>query len=89
MFAFLAWTLTYLGYIDRRRSRTNEASTAARQLGHAYTLVFVLSGAAFIESDVTGSPHEEQRYAEEMLDLANEHGFPFGWLGDTFTAGGH
>jgi predicted ATPase len=79
MLVFLAWTLTYLGYIDQRCSRINEALTEARQLGHAYTLGFVLSGAAFIESDVTGSPHEEQRYAEEMLDLANEHGFPF-WL---------
>jgi predicted ATPase len=50
----------------------------ARQLGHAYTLAFVLNLAAFIDS-ATGSPHETQRHTAELLPLANEHGFPF-WL---------
>jgi hypothetical protein len=78
MLVFLAWRLTYLGYIDQGRSRINEALTAARRLGHAFTLTFVLPYAAHIKSE-TGSPHETQRHAEEMVALSNEHGFPF-WL---------
>jgi tetratricopeptide (TPR) repeat protein len=78
MLGYLAQTLTNLGYMDQGRSRINEALTEARQLGHAYTLAFVLNLAAFIESAI-GSPHETHRHTEEMMPLANEHGFPF-WL---------
>jgi predicted ATPase len=78
MSAYLAWTLTSLGYVDQGRSRINEALTEARRLGHAHTLTFVLPYAATIESE-TGSPHEAQRHAEDMVALSNEHGFPL-WL---------
>jgi tetratricopeptide (TPR) repeat protein len=74
MLAYLAWTLTYLGYIDQGRSRINEALTEARRLGHAYTLAFVLAVEAFIES-ATGSPHEARPYAEEIVAIGDEHGF--------------
>jgi class 3 adenylate cyclase/tetratricopeptide (TPR) repeat protein len=75
MLAYLAWTLTYLGYIDQGRSRINDALTEARRLRHAYPLGLLLALAAVIES-ATGSPHEAKQRAEETVALANEHGFP-------------
>ena len=79
MLAYLAVTLAYLGYIDQARSRLDEALSEARRLRHAQTLADVLILASWIEW-ITGSP-EMQRYAEEILALSTEHGFPFylGW----------
>jgi tetratricopeptide (TPR) repeat protein len=73
---YLAATLTPLGYIDQGRSRIDAALTVARRLGHVYSLVYVLTWAVTIEL-ATGSPHEAQRHAEEIVALSNEHGFPF------------
>jgi class 3 adenylate cyclase len=78
MSSWLAETLTYLGYIDQGRLRISEALTDARRLGHAYTLGFVLLRAANVQS-AAGSPHQAERHAEEMVAVANQHGFPF-WL---------
>jgi tetratricopeptide (TPR) repeat protein len=78
MLAWLAWTLTSLGYMDQGHWRMNEALREARRVGHAHTLVYMLGFAAFVEL-TTGSPHEALRHAEEIVALSDEHGFPF-WL---------
>jgi predicted ATPase len=89
--AWLAQTLTSLGYIDQGRSRINKALREVRRVGHVHTLVYVLSWAAFVDF-TTGSPHEAQRHAEEMVALSDEHGFPhwlaYGtfWRGEALTA---
>jgi predicted ATPase len=76
MLATLAATLAFLGYIDQARSRMSKALSEARRLRHAHTLAVVLSFANAMES-ITPSP---ERRAEELLALANEHGFPL-WFG--------
>ena len=73
--ASLGMTLARLGYIDRARSRLNDALLEARQLRHAQTLAEVLSIESTIDL-ITGSP-EMQRHAEELLALSAEHGLPF------------
>jgi predicted ATPase len=75
MLKHLALTLTCLGYLDQGRARLNEALTDARRRGHVYTLAFVLSWAAWIES-ATCRPHEAQRHADEAVAVSTEHGFP-------------
>jgi predicted ATPase len=75
MLRFIALTLTCLGYLDQGRTRLNEALREARQRGHAYTLAFVLSFAAWIEG-ATILPHEAQRHADEAVALSTEQGFP-------------
>jgi predicted ATPase len=75
MLRFVALTLTCLGYLDQGRARLNEALREARQRGHAYTLAFVLSYAAWAES-ATLLPHEAQRHAEEAVALSAEQSFP-------------
>jgi tetratricopeptide (TPR) repeat protein len=79
MLAYLAVTLTYLGYIDQARVRLNDALSEARQLKHAQTLAVVLSCATWMES-ITSSP-EMQRYVEEQIALSTKHGFSLhlGW----------
>ena len=52
MLAQLAVTLTYLGHIDRARSRLNEALSEAHRLRHAHTLAFVLSHINWIDTIV-------------------------------------
>jgi predicted ATPase len=75
MLSQLAFTLTYLGYIEQGRARVNEALSAARHLGHAHSLAFLLTFVCNIEG-LTGSPHELKRRAEEMIDVSNDNGFP-------------
>jgi predicted ATPase len=75
MSAYLAHTLTSLGYIDQGRARIDEALREARQHGHVYTLVYVLSWGALIESTIR-LPHEAQRHANEAVALSTEHDFP-------------
>jgi predicted ATPase len=78
MLAFLALTLTYLGYIDQGRALMNEALSTARRVGHVYPLAEVLIFSCWVEW-VASSPHEAQRHADEVVALSNEHGFPY-WL---------
>jgi class 3 adenylate cyclase/tetratricopeptide (TPR) repeat protein len=68
----LASTLAILGYLDQAHSRLNEALAASRKLGHPYTTGAVVAQAG---TGFDRSP-ELQRWAEELLALATEHGFP-------------
>jgi class 3 adenylate cyclase/tetratricopeptide (TPR) repeat protein len=79
MYGYLAVTLAYLGHIDQARLRLNEALSEARRLKHAQTLAVVLSCATWMES-ITCSP-QMRLYAEELLAVSTEHGFPLhlGW----------
>jgi tetratricopeptide (TPR) repeat protein len=79
MLAYLALTLTILGYVDQGRSRLNEALMNARERRHAHTLALVLLWATKFEL-VVCSADEARRDAEEMLMISREHGFPL-WLG--------
>ncbi len=76
MLAWLGVVLTHLGYIEQGRARMNEAISEARRLQQAYTLSFALCWAGWMET-VTNSALEVQRLAEELIALANEHGFPW------------
>ena len=76
MLAYLAVTLAHLGYFDQARSRADQALLEARGLQHTYTLAFCLGFPGWI-AFVANQPHEVGRHADEMFDLANEHGFPW------------
>jgi predicted ATPase len=75
--ARLAVTLAFLGYIDQARARMDEALSEARRLDHAYTMAVVL--AQVCAADWVAGSHKVHRHAEELVALANEHGFPL-WL---------
>ena len=75
---FLAVTLLCLGYIEQGRALTNQALSEARRLKRAHTLATAL---LFMcrAGWLADSPHDMQRHAEELVALANEHGFSL-WL---------
>jgi predicted ATPase len=76
--AILAWlgiTLGYLGYLDQARSRADEAVSEARGLQHTHTLAICLFYRCWL-AWVANLPHENRQYAEETLNVADEHGFP-------------
>jgi predicted ATPase len=75
MLAYLAQSLAYLGHMDQARAQMNQAISEARRLGHAHTLAAVLTYACRVEW-IAGSPHHVQAYANEIVALSNEHGFP-------------
>jgi hypothetical protein len=75
MAAFLAWTLSYLGYVDQARARIRDALSEARQLGNPYNFMFVSHFACWVEA-VASSPETAKQYAQAVLALSNEHGFP-------------
>jgi class 3 adenylate cyclase/tetratricopeptide (TPR) repeat protein len=74
-----ALTLALLGHIDQGRACADEALSEARSLDHPFTVAFVLSKVCAVEA-AAGLPLDTLRYAEELLSLSNEHGFPL-WLG--------
>jgi predicted ATPase len=79
MLIYFSVTLMYLGQMDQARTRLKEALSAARQLGHAHTLAFVLTWASIVEQ-VARIPHAVRELSEEGVNLSSEHGFPI-WSG--------
>jgi len=75
----LGLTLTLLGLIDQGCARVEEGLTEARQLDHPFTVAFVLSKVCAVEA-AAGLLEEARQHAEELVALANQHGFPL-WLG--------
>jgi class 3 adenylate cyclase len=73
-----ALTLTYLGYIDQGRARLNEAFSVPQALGQLFTEAFVLVFACWV-AWATGSHEDQHRYADRLIALSNEHGFPYLW----------
>jgi hypothetical protein len=55
----------------------------ARRLRHFYTLGFCLQFKCWT-SLIANMMHEVRQYADELLDLSNEHGFPLWAAGATF-----
>jgi class 3 adenylate cyclase/tetratricopeptide (TPR) repeat protein len=86
MLGYLAATLAYLGYFDQGRSRANEGMLEARRLQHAHTLEFNLLFTCWVAL-VANSPRDALRCAEEMIDLANEHGFLLWLASGTYSRG--
>jgi len=73
-----ALTLRYLGYIDQGRVRLNEASSLTRALGEPFTEAFVLVFACWVARAI-GSHEDQHQYADRLIALSDEHGFPYLW----------
>jgi hypothetical protein len=76
MLAYLGATLCLQDYIDQGRAKLNETLSEGRRRSHAHTLSLVLRFATWA-AWLLRSPLEEQQYADELLSLSDEHGFPF------------
>jgi len=78
MLASLAVTQTHLGYIDQGRDQMSKVLLDAYRTEHPYTLAYMLFLGCLVERVVRSLIQAQQR-AEKLVNLSNEHGFPF-WL---------
>jgi len=77
----LALALWVLGYPEQALQRIHEAVTWARQLSHAFSLAFALSGVALIHQHRREARATAEQ-AEAVIAMAHEHEFPrWGALG--------
>jgi predicted ATPase len=71
---FLAVILLFFGYPEQALRKSKEALALARQCSHPYGLAFALSGAAWFHIN-RREGLAAQAYAEELMTLAQKHGF--------------
>jgi predicted ATPase len=71
----VAWALGWLGYAKQAQQRTHEALTLARELRHPFSLSRPLLAAAVLHQ-LWGEGHATQEYAEAIIAVAIEQGFP-------------
>jgi predicted ATPase len=65
------------GFLDQARSRRGAALAEARRLSHAPTLAHALLWAWLLGLSARAEPAKLSQYADELLALSDEHGFPF------------
>jgi class 3 adenylate cyclase/tetratricopeptide (TPR) repeat protein len=86
MLGYSSINLAYLGYLDQARTRADEGVLEARRLRHFYTLGFCLTLKCWT-SYIANMMREVGQYADEISDLANEHGFPLWSVSAMFYRG--
>jgi predicted ATPase len=75
---FEGWDLWFLGYPDQALKKADEALTLARELGHPFTLAYIVSFAALLRR-FRREEQAAQEYAEEVITFCTAQGMPF-WL---------
>jgi predicted ATPase len=73
--AHVAHVLWALGYFEQARRRTDEGLSLARELAHPFSLAYALAHAAWL-SQFCRDGRAAQAQAEELIALAEAHGFP-------------
>jgi predicted ATPase len=73
--AHAAHVLWALGHLDQARHRIEEGLSLARELAHPFSLAYALAHAAWL-SQFCRQGHAVQAQAEELIALAQAHGFP-------------
>jgi predicted ATPase len=73
--SFAAVALWCLGYPEQGLTRSHEAVTLARQIAHPFSLALALSFAAVFHQ-LRREEHGTQAWAEAVISLAQEQGFP-------------
>jgi TOMM system kinase/cyclase fusion protein len=74
--SFAAWALWLLGYPDQARQQIYEALARAQELAHPFSLVYALTCAAIVHG-FRREGSAIQKWAEEVMALSRERGFPF------------
>lgn len=75
---YLAEILWLQGYADQARQLCHQALSLARQLAHSHSTAVALASAAFLHNRL-GEHDAAQEFAQELITLAHEQGFPQ-WL---------
>jgi predicted ATPase len=78
--------LWLLGYPDQARQRSQEALALGREVSHAYSFAQALLWVAWIHQQC-GEVRAAQEWAEALLAIGREHGFPRFVVQGTFLGG--
>ena len=70
-----AWTLWYQGYPDQAGELSERALLLAHKMAHPFTLAFTLVAAAMLRQ-FRQEPKQVREYAEAVITLSTEQGFP-------------
>ena len=82
----LAFALWYLGYPDQAQQRCAEALALARQFNHPFTLAYVLTFAAWLNSDSRN--RTATAFAAEVVAYSRQHGLQY-WTPIGLVIEGH
>jgi transcriptional regulator with AAA-type ATPase domain/predicted ATPase len=75
---YAAWTLWLLGYPEQARQRSHEVLTLIQELSHPFRLAYLLTLAAMFHYYLR-EEQAIQEWAEAVIALGTEYGFPV-WL---------
>jgi len=78
-FDYSGHTLSSLGYLDQALTRAREALALARELAHPVSEAAAFCVLACVHWE-RGESQASLKMAEALIDLSNDHGFPY-WLG--------
>ena len=84
--SYSASVLWYLGYPDQALKRIHEALTLAQELAHPYSLAYAFHWAGMVHQH-RREGQATQKWAEAVIALAIEQGFPFWLAGGTRLRG--
>jgi tetratricopeptide (TPR) repeat protein len=73
--SYEALVLWLLGFPDKALKMSQQALTLAREIAHPFNLAFALTWASFLHQ-LRGQEQLAWQQAEEVVSLANKHGFP-------------
>ena len=83
---YLAEILWLRGYANQARQLCHQALTLARQSAHSHSEAVALSSATFLHNWL-GEQQTALGFAEELITLTHEHGFPQWFAVGTFLRG--
>jgi class 3 adenylate cyclase/predicted ATPase len=74
---YLSWALWLLGYVDQAADVADRAVKHAEALSHPHTLAYVICHARGMIDIMRRSPEGADAYAQKVVSLCAEHGYPF------------
>jgi predicted ATPase len=73
----LCWALWHLGYVDQAAAVAAEAKQRAEASSHPFTLAYTICHARGMMDIFRRSPEYVRSYANTVISICTEHGFPF------------
>jgi predicted ATPase/class 3 adenylate cyclase len=80
---YLSWALWHLGHVEQAAKVATEAVQRAEAISHPFTLAYTLCHARGMMDVFRRRAEDTRSYANTVVSLCEEHGFPF------WAAGGH
>ena len=84
---YLTWALWHLGDYDRALETADRAMKQARSLAHPHTIAYTMCHVLGMIDIFRTQPAATHGYADDIIHLCEEHGFPFWAAGGCILAG--